>query len=79
VLPAIEEVKLGDLQTAGRRLERVLASLAGRGAAVMVLACTETPIALDATGSVRRERCIDTNLALAAACVRKWQAMQARS
>ncbi|MCE2969090.1 MAG: amino acid racemase [Burkholderiales bacterium] len=79
VLPAIAEVKLGDLQAAGRRLEPVLASLAERGAAAVVLACTETPLALDAIGSVWRERCIDTNAALAAACVEKWEAMQAGS
>ena len=48
VLPAIAEVKLGDLQAAGRRLEPVLASLSERGAAAVVLACTETPLALGA-------------------------------
>jgi aspartate racemase len=79
VLPAIEQVKRGAVHAAGRRLEPVLASLTDRGAAVIVLACTETPLALDAIGSVWRERCIDSNAALAAACVRKWEAMQVES
>ena len=41
-------------------------------AEVVVLACTETPLALDAIASPLRERCVDTNAALARACVAWW-------
>ncbi len=72
VLPAIELVKLGRPADAGRLLELAVESLFRRGAAAVILACTETPIALDAVASPLRARCVDTNRALARACVRWW-------
>jgi aspartate racemase len=72
VQPAIDAVKRGDAAAGGRLLEPVIATLVGRGAAAAVLGCTELPIALDAIGSSLRDRCIDSNEALARACVRQW-------
>ncbi len=74
VLPAIRCVKQGDAARGGRMLEPVVRRLREEGATVVVLACTETPLALDAIGSELREHCIDTTAALARACVVYWRA-----
>lgn len=72
VLPSIRSVKEGKGPDAGRLLEPAVRALLDRGAAAVILACTETPIALDAIGSSLRERCVDSNRALAQACVARW-------
>ena len=72
ILPAIEQVKAGRAAESGRQVERAVQALFDRGAEVVVLACTETPLALDAMASPLRERCVDTNAALARACVVWW-------
>jgi aspartate racemase len=72
VQPAIDAVKRGAAEEGGRLLEPVIAAALERGAAMVVLACTELPIALDAIASPLRARCIDSNDALARACVRRW-------
>jgi len=72
VLPSIRAVKEGQLRLAGERLEPAVQALLDRGAAAVILACTETPLALAATGSPLRARCVDSNLALARACVARW-------
>jgi aspartate racemase len=77
VQPAIDAVKRGDPVVGGRLLEPVIAAELERGAAAVVLACTELPIALDALGSSLRARCIDSNAALARACVRRWRGHRA--
>jgi len=77
VQPAIEAVKRGATEEGGRLLEPVIAAALERGAAAVVLACTELPIALDAIASPLRARCIDSTDALARACVRRWTARAA--
>jgi aspartate racemase len=72
VQPAIDAVKRGATEEGGRLLEPVIAAELARGAAAVVLACTELPIALDAIASPLRARCIDSTDALARACVRRW-------
>ncbi len=72
VLPAIRLVKAGRSREAGVLLEPAVRTLLERGAAAVILACTETPIALDAVGSPLRDRCIDSNRSLARACARAW-------
>lgn len=72
VLPAIRLVKEGRSREAGSLLEPAVQALLDRGAAAVILACTETPIALDAVGSPLRNRCVDSNRALARACVACW-------
>lgn len=73
VLPAIEQVKAGKLDQAGATLAPAVAALLDRGAAAVVLACTETPIAMQELEPAMRDRCIDPTRALARACVRHWQ------
>lgn len=72
VQPAIDAVKRGAAADGGRLLEPVVARLLDAGVAAVVLACTELPIALDAVASPLRARCVDSNDALARACVRRW-------
>ena len=72
LLPAIEQVKAGRAAEGGQPIERAVQALFDRGARVVVLACTETPLALDAIASPLRQRCVDTNAALARACVAWW-------
>jgi aspartate racemase len=76
VLPAIELVKVGRAEAAGRLLEPIVQALFARGAAAIILACTEIPMALDAVSSPLRSRCVDTNRALARACVRWWERLR---
>jgi aspartate racemase len=73
VQPAIDAVKRGAPAEAGRLLEPVIAAALDRGAVAVVLACTELPVALDAIGSPLSARCVDSNDALARACVHAWQ------
>jgi aspartate racemase len=72
VQPAIDAVKRGALEQGGRLLEPVIAAELQRGAAAVVLACTELPVALDAIDSPLRSKCIDSTEALAKACIRRW-------
>ena len=74
VLPGIELVKAGQTLQAGPLLEQAVQALLDRGADAVVLACTETPVALDAVQSPLRARCVDSTAALARACVAWWQA-----
>ena len=74
VLPAIERVKAGFPAVAGAMLAGSVQSLLDRGAATVILACTETPLALDAVQSALRAQCIDSTAALARACVAWWVA-----
>lgn len=74
VLPAIALVKAGRAHEGGVLVEQAVQALLTRGAASVVLACTETPLALDAAQSQLRPNCIDGTAALARACVAWWQA-----
>ena len=74
VLPAIERVKAGQAVAGGQLVERAVQALLDRGAQAVLLACTETPLALDAIASPLRARCIDSTGALARACVAWWRA-----
>jgi aspartate racemase len=69
VAPAIALVKAGEVAAAAPLFERVVGGLLERGAAAVVLGCTEVPVALDGTASPLRARCVDATAALAAACV----------
>ena len=72
ILPSIRRVKEGRAAQAGDLLAPAVQALLDRGAAAIILACTETPVALDAVGSPLRSRCVDSNRALARACVARW-------
>lgn len=73
VLPAIALVKAGDALQGGYLVEQAVKALLARGASVVLLACTETPLALDATHSELRRVCVDSTGALARRCVQWWQ------
>jgi aspartate racemase len=72
ILPGIELVKSGQVVQASSLIAPAVQALLDRGASVVVLACTETPVALDATQSPLRSKCIDSTGALARACVAWW-------
>lgn len=74
VLPGIEQVKAGQLLPAGPLIARAVQALREQGASAVILACTETPVALDAVQSPLRANCVDSTAALARACVAWWQA-----
>ncbi len=78
ILPAINLVKGGDLQAGGEIFSRVVRTLLDDGARVVLLACTEVPLALDAVQSPLRDRCVDSTAALARACVAHWQQTRPR-
>ena len=73
VLPGIELVKAGQAVQGGQLIEQAVQVLLNQGAGVVLLACTETPLALDAVQSPLRAQCVDSTAALARACVAWWQ------
>lgn len=79
VLPGIELVKAGQATQGGQLIVQAVEALLQRGAGAVLLACTETPLALDAVQSPLRARCVDSTAALARACVGWWQAQQAKA
>lgn len=79
VLPGIELVKAGQAVQGGQLIEQAVRALLAQGAGAVVLACTETPLALDAVQSPLRSQCVDATAALARACVTWWQAVGGKS
>lgn len=79
VLPGIEHVKAGTTQFGGQLIEQAVQALLSNGARAVILACTETPLALDAVQSDLRTVCIDSTAALARSCVAWWQANSCES
>ncbi len=77
VLPGIEFVKAGDILRGGQLIEEAVRALLNQGARAVILACTETPLALDALKSPLRIHCVDSTAALARCCVAWWQTNQA--
>lgn len=72
VMPGIGDVKAGAIDAGGRLLERAVGALLERGAAAVVLGCTEVPLALDRLASPLGARSVDATAALAEACVEWW-------
>ncbi|MDP1672237.1 MAG: amino acid racemase [Burkholderiales bacterium] len=69
VLPAIAAVKSNDLALAHTLAVHAVLRLHDAGAHTVVLACTETPLAIDHAPSAATPLCIDATRALARACV----------
>lgn len=69
VLPAIAAVKANDLPRAHALAVQAITNLLAGGAQAVVLACTETPVAIDFAASPVNASCIDATRALARACV----------
>jgi len=78
VLPAIAAVKANDLPRAHALAMQGIRGLLDRGAQAVVLACTETPVAVDFAQTPVSERCIDATRALARFCV-AWHREACRS
>jgi aspartate racemase len=72
LLPAIAAVKAGRAAAAGPWLAEALGCLVERGAAHIVLACTELPLALVHVSAELSAICVDNNRALARATVALW-------
>ncbi|WP_410014249.1 aspartate/glutamate racemase family protein [Sodalis sp. C49] len=73
-VPGCYAVKRGDLRGGGELLSRLAQALAARGAARLILACTEVPPAFAAIDSPWRSVSVDPTRALARAAVRHWLA-----
>ncbi len=69
VLPAIAAVKANDLARAHQLAIAAVSRLHAAGAQAVVLACTETPVAVDFAEHPVAVHCIDATRALARACV----------
>jgi aspartate racemase len=76
VLPGIEWVKAGQSLSAGPLIAKAVQALLQQGVGAVILACTETPVALDTIQSPLRANCVDSTAALARACVAWWRASQ---
>ena len=74
--PGCYAVKRGAIETGGQLLESAAEALLARGARRLILACTEVPLALEHIKSRHLPISIDTNRALARACVDYWQEMR---
>jgi aspartate racemase len=77
--PGCYAVKRGELEQGGRLLEAAARRLLDRGATQLLLACTEVPIALASIGSPLLAISVDTNRALARACVDYWLGVRTAS
>lgn len=75
VMAGIRAVKAGDIAQGRLLLEAVALALLARGAEIIVMACTEIPLALESS-AVAQEFCLDATQALAAACVAWWRMQQ---
>ena len=73
VLPAIEAVKRHALADAHRLSVRACERLRSRGAAEIILGCTEIPVAVEYSAHEIREICVDPTRALAQACATWWR------
>jgi aspartate racemase len=79
VLPGIDLVKAGQTERGGQLIEQAVQALLAQGASAVILACTETPLAMDAVDSPLRAKCVDSTAALARTCVAWWRAERAKT
>jgi aspartate racemase len=77
VLPAVAAVKRNALAEAHALAVPACEALRARGARAIVLACTETPLAIEHAPCAVAASCIDATRALARACVAWWQRARA--
>lgn len=79
MLPAIASVKAGRLAQAGPLMNSAVKSLLDRGAQVVILACTEAPIAVASASRGLACHCVDSTQALALATVVLWRKLHVRA
>lgn len=70
--PGCYAVKAGDVEAGAQLLEAVGDALPERGATHLILGCTEVPLAYERIRSVHLPLYVDTNRALAGACIDAW-------
>lgn len=73
ILPSIADVKAGRVAQAQAPMTQAVRALLGAGAGLVILACTEAPIALAGADADLQATCLDTTLVLAQATVALWQ------
>ena len=73
ILPAIAHVKAGRLAQAGPPMASAVQALLDAGAQLVILACTEAPIAIAAAPLAVQAACVDSTLALARVTVALWR------
>jgi len=76
-VPGCYAVKRGDLQQGGALLTQQAQALLSRGAELLILACTEVPVALQAVNAPFQSISLDPAQALAERCSSLWQAHRA--
>jgi aspartate racemase len=79
MLPAIAHVKAGRLAEAGPLMAKAVQSLLADGADLVILACTEAPIALEAAAGDLQAVCVDSTMSLARVTVDLWRSQSASS
>jgi aspartate racemase len=72
-VPGCYAVKRGEMRLAGELLQQLGEAMQQRGAELLILACTEVPLALSAIDSPLNAISIDATEMLAKACVALWQ------
>lgn len=75
ILPSIVHVKAGRLERAQPLMASAVLSLLDAGADLVILACTEAPIALAAADAELLAACVGTTQMPADAAVALWQQM----
>jgi aspartate racemase len=75
MLPAIAHVKAGRLVQAGPLMNSAVQALLDQGAQVVILACTEAPIAMASSSGGLPGECVDATQALALATLALWRKM----
>ncbi len=73
ILPSIAHVKATQLDAARPLMQHAVQRLLDEGAAVVILACTEAPIALVGAPPTLLGQCVDTTQVLAEATVALWR------
>ena len=79
MLPAIAHVKAGRLAQAGPLMVSAVQSLLDQGTHLVILACTEAPIAMASASGGIAGSCVDSTQALALATVALWHDMRERA
>jgi aspartate racemase len=75
MLPSIALVKAARVAEAGPLMAQAVEALLAEGAQAVILACTEAPIAMEASASRLNALCIDSTMSLAQATVALWRRM----
>jgi len=73
ILPAIAQVKAGRMQQAQAPMAHAVQALIDGGAGLVILACTEAPIALAGADAALQAACLDATRVLAQATLVLWQ------